>query len=59
VSAQRHRSASYILVLCLIVLSAFGCAAVYDEQEGGISGTGNVIDCEQDRYKNDPVCRQP
>ena len=56
---QRRRSASYFLVLCLIVLTAYGCAAVHDEQEGGISGTGNVIDCEEDTYKNDPLCRQP
>lgn len=55
---RRHRSASHILVLCLIVLSACGCAAVYDEQEGGISGTGNIIDCEEDKNKNDPLCRQ-
>lgn len=56
-SVQRRLSAHCILVLCLIVLSAGGCAPVYHEQEGGISGTGNVIDCEEDKNKDDPVCR--
>jgi len=29
------------------------------EQQGGISGTGQHIDCQQEQYKNEPACHQP
>lgn len=47
------------LTLLLTLLLASGCAAIHkaDEEEGGISGTGNNIDCADERFKRDERCR--
>lgn len=48
------------IILAFLIISVFGCAAyVEEDQEGGISGTGNQIDCQDERHKDDPRCRKP
>lgn len=47
-------------IFMLSSIFLFGCAAtVQEDQEGGITGTGNQIDCQDVRNKNDPRCRKP
>lgn len=45
--------------LLFALLLASGCAAIHKEndEEGGISGTGNNIDCADERFKRDKRCR--
>ena len=44
-------------VLALIGIVAAGCAATpQQEEEGGISGTGNDINCELAKNKKHPSC---
>lgn len=45
-----------IALLIAIVLA--GCATTYksEEQEGGITGTGNDINCEEERNKKRKEC---
>lgn len=46
-----------ISMLVIISILAAGCAAQrYDDEEGGISGTGNDINCELEKYKKHPSC---
>ena len=47
------------LALLFALLLASGCAAIHkaDEEEGGISGTGNNIDCADERFKHDKRCQ--
>ena len=47
---------SSLAILIVIVLN--GCATAYktEEQEGGITGTGNDINCEEERNKKRKDC---
>jgi hypothetical protein len=43
-------------LICAVILN--GCAATYqsEEQEGGITGTGAGINCEEERNKKRKEC---
>ena len=45
-------------IALLIATLLSGCAATYksEEQEGGITGTGNDINCEEERNKKRKEC---
>lgn len=44
-------------IFALLALSA--CATYTGDQEGGISGTGNEINCEVEKNQRDPQCEEP
>ncbi len=46
-----------LIVLSLLTLSVVGCTTTPVEQEGGITGTGNQIDCSQEGNKLKPQCQ--
>ena len=54
----KRLSALFILLLLLGMLFS-GCASrTIDEEEGGISGTGNAINCEDEKYRKHKLCKQ-
>ncbi len=46
-----------LIVLLILALSVVSCATTHVEQEGGITGTGNQIDCSQEENKLKPHCQ--
>jgi len=53
------RLSALIGIPLLLTLLIAGCAATaIDEQEGGITGTGNAIDCEDEKNRKHKACRQ-
>ena len=55
-----HKTLIRITLISLIILIwAGGCASVArDEQEGGIAGTGNAINCQEEENKHASSCTQ-
>ena len=51
---------STVLVITLLFgLLLSGCASTaIDEQEGGITGTGNSINCDDEKNRKHKLCRQ-
>lgn len=48
-----------IMLLLLLGLFFSGCASqATDEEEGGISGTGNAINCEDEKYRKHTLCKK-
>lgn len=47
-----------LIIVLFTILLLNGCAATYksEEQEGGITGTGNSFNCEEDRNKKRMEC---
>ena len=49
----------YLMFFLFVSLFVFGCASTgSDEEEGGISGTGNAINCEDEKYRKHKLCKQ-
>ncbi|MGD8570448.1 MAG: hypothetical protein PVJ39_20340 [Gammaproteobacteria bacterium] len=50
-----------LLLLLLLALSSLfsGCGSVpTDDEEAGISGTGNAINCDDPKYRKHKLCRE-
>ena len=57
---QFTKRISVLVILFLLLGMLFsGCASrTIDEEEGGISGTGNAINCEDEKYRKHKLCKQ-
>jgi len=53
-----YRLAAFTVVTVLLGLFIYGCAATGpDDQEGGITGTGNAINCDDEKNRKHKLCR--
>jgi hypothetical protein len=52
------RLCAFFIILLLLGIYISGCASrAVDEEEGGISGTGNAVNCEDGKYRNQKLCK--
>jgi len=53
------KSLALLMVFLLLGLFFSGCASrAIDDEEGGISGTGNAINCQDEKYRKHKLCKQ-